>query len=55
MGKMKELVMEAEDMLINGYDIDDVSLILGLPIKAVKEISDRVIGAKQNGDYETEV
>lgn len=36
MGKIKELAIEIEDMLLNGYDAEDVSLILGVDIKLVQ-------------------
>ena len=38
MGKMKQILFDIEDMLLNGYDADDVSLILDVDIKIVKDV-----------------
>jgi hypothetical protein len=36
MGKMKELYMNIEDMINNGYDFEDISAILGVPLDVIK-------------------
>lgn len=54
MGKIKELVMEVEDMLLNGYDIEDVSIILGMPIEEVERISKSLFDTDSNENYEPE-
>lgn len=48
MGKMKEMYTEIADMLENGYDADDISVILGVPIDYVTEVAkDTKFGACQ--------
>ena len=34
---MKELYMNVEDMINNGYDFEDISVILGVPLDTIKE------------------
>jgi hypothetical protein len=36
MGKMKELYINIEDMINNGYDFEDISAILGVPLDVIK-------------------
>jgi len=36
MGKMKELYMNIEDMINNGYDFEDISAILGVSLDVIK-------------------
>ncbi len=38
MGKMKDLYFEIAEMLENGYDADDISVILGVPLDYVTEV-----------------
>ncbi len=38
MGKMKDLYIEIAEMLENGYDTDDISVILGVPLDYVTEV-----------------
>jgi hypothetical protein len=40
MGKMKELVIDIQEMITNGYDHGDICLILGCNIKDVKAASE---------------
>ena len=51
MGKFKDLSMDIEDMILNGYSYDDIALILEIPIKLVidqgirmdQEVEDAII------------
>jgi hypothetical protein len=38
MGKMKDLALSVEDMINNGYDFEDISVILGVPLDTIKSI-----------------
>lgn len=38
MGKMKEFAMSVEDMVNNGYDFEDISIILNVPLETIKTI-----------------
>jgi hypothetical protein len=38
MGKMKELYMNIEDMINNGYDFEDISAITGVPLDTIKDV-----------------
>jgi hypothetical protein len=40
MGRMKELAMSIDEMLMNGYDVEDIALILEVDIELVKQRAD---------------
>lgn len=42
MGKMKNLMMDIEDMLANGYDAEEIAVILGCDIKEVLAVAKMV-------------
>ena len=37
MGKMKDLAMSIDEMLSNGYDVEDIALILEVDIELVRQ------------------
>ena len=37
MGRMKDIAMDIEEMLSNGYDVEDIALILEVDIKLVQD------------------
>jgi hypothetical protein len=39
MSKMKELVIDIQEMLDNGYDAEDISYVLGCSIEDVKAVA----------------
>ena len=39
MSKMSEMYIEIAEMLENGYDADDISVILGVPIDWVQTVA----------------
>jgi len=39
-GRMKELAMSIDEMLMNGYDVEDIALILEVDIELVKQRAD---------------
>ena len=42
MGKMKELYTNIQDMLLNGYDHEDISMILGVSRETIREIDNQL-------------
>jgi len=52
MGKMKELYMNIEDMINNGYDFEDISAILGVPLDVIKN-KFKDMDAELEADYDS--
>lgn len=55
MGKIKELVMEIQDLLLNGYDTEGISLILDVPIDVVEQVEKDLCEQHPNDDYGIEI
>jgi hypothetical protein len=55
MGKIKELVLEIQDLLLNGYDVEGISLILDVPIDVVEQIEKDLCQEQPNDDYRIEI
>jgi len=52
MGKMKELYINIEDMINNGYDFEDISAILGVPLDVIKN-KFKDMDAELEADYDS--
>jgi hypothetical protein len=48
MGKIKDLMVQIQDMALNGYDAEDIALILDVPQSWVYE----VVGMADDSDYD---
>jgi len=46
-GRMKELAMSIDEMLMNGYDVEDIALILEVDIKLVQDCA-KTLGHTEN-------
>jgi len=47
MGRMKDIATDIEEMLSNGYDIEDIALILEVDIKLVQDCA-KTLGHTEN-------
>ena len=47
MGRMKDIATDIEEMLSNGYDIEDIALILEVDIKLVQDCA-KTLGYTEN-------
>jgi hypothetical protein len=47
MGRMKDIAMDIEEMLTNGYDVEDIAMILEINIDMVKDCA-KTIGHTEN-------
>jgi hypothetical protein len=47
MGKMKDIAVDIEEMLTNGYDVEDIAMILEVDIKLVKDCA-KTLGHTEN-------
>ena len=52
MGKMKEMYTNIQDMILNGYDHEDISAILGVPREMIKEV-DNTMDAELEASYDS--
>ena len=48
MSKMKDLVIQIQDMAMNGYDAEDIAMILDVPLSWVEE----ACGMVDDSDYD---
>ena len=51
MGKMKEVVDKIEDLLDNGYDAEDIALIVGVDVSVVEQVK-KNLGIESDSDQE---
>lgn len=49
---MKELYMNVEDMINNGYDFEDISVILDVPLDTIKSLF-KEMDAKLEAAYDS--
>jgi len=42
MSKMKDIEIDVEDLILNGYELDDIALMLDIPYDWVTTIAKRV-------------
>jgi hypothetical protein len=52
MGKLKGMYTDIQDMILNGYDHEDISTILGVPRDLIKEV-DNTIDAELEASYDS--
>jgi hypothetical protein len=52
MGKVKALYTDIQDMILNGYDHEDISTILGVPRDLIKEL-DNTMDAELESLYDS--
>ena len=52
MGKLKGMYTDIQDMILNGYDHEDISVILGVSKEMIKEV-DNTIDAELEASYDS--
>jgi hypothetical protein len=54
MGKMKELLIDIEQMLIDGYEPQEVANTFGIPLKDVLAVEERMFFDDSDFDHESD-
>lgn len=54
MGKMKELMIDIEQMLIGGHPPQDIANTLGIPLKDVLAVEERMFFDDSDFDHESD-